>query len=148
MNKNWVITCIVVGVCFVGIIFCGVGIIFSVSQKNKKKDCTQPVSAIIVEIKRSHYTSMDKRETSAWFPVYEYYVNGNKFRKTSNIGGSENAFSVGQKLTLYLNPENPEQFYCPSDAGDFLSKLFIGLGIFLLLVAVITRNVLHRILFR
>lgn len=146
MEKKWVTSLIVLMVGFAGIVFLVIGIGLSISQRNKKRVCTQPVTATVVDMESSYSTSVDGTQTLSWYPIYKYQANGKTFQKKANSGGTKNSFSIGQQLTLYLNQKNPEDFYCPLESENFLAKLFTGIGIFLLLAAVITRTVLHRIL--
>lgn len=95
---------------FLGIIF----MIFSISIKTqntkRKHHCTVQVMAIIIDAeKRYLYHDMDDVSNLYWFPVYEYMVNGIKYRQKSNLGGKEP--QIGRRTMICVNPYNPMEIY-------------------------------------
>ncbi len=63
---------------------------------------------------------------------YEYYVDGQKFEKESSYGQSvEIAPSVGDKITIYYNPKNPDEISDDSWMGwiaTVMGLIFAGVG--------------------
>lgn len=66
--------------------------------------------AIIIDAeKRYLYHDMDDVSNLYWFPVYEYMVNGVKYRQKSNLGGKEP--QIGRRPMICVNPYNPMEIY-------------------------------------
>lgn len=108
-----------------------------ISLKRKKKKCTQLVPAVIVDIERVSYTSTDGIGMTSWFPIYEYWYQGNRIQKRALTGTSNQDFYIGQKVKLYLNPFNPNEFYCPEEKRGFLIGVFYAVGSLVFLLAII-----------
>ena len=111
MENNWILCAIQFGMGVIGFIFLGTAIGLDISLKRKKKKCTQLVPAVIVDIERVSYTSTDGIGMTSWFPIYEYWYQGNRIQKRALTGTSNQDFYIGQKVKLYLNPFNPNEFY-------------------------------------
>jgi len=130
----------------IGIIFLVVGIGLIVSRNHKRGICTQPISAKIVDMQESHRWDSDGYVSVMWFPVYEYYFNGEKIVKCSNVGGSKQSIHMGKTVEIFINPNNPDEFYCEKDALKFVASVFIGVGAVLIAVAigvaVLQRNIM------
>ena len=76
----------------VGLSLIGASITLHINTRKKKRICTQPVQALIVEMERSDNISTEGIRTVSWFPVYEYLVNNHIIRKRSNVGHPEQIF--------------------------------------------------------
>ena len=119
----------------VGLSLIGASITLHISTRKKKRICTQPVQALIVEMERSDNISTEGIRTVSWFPVYEYLVNNHIIRKRSNVGHTEQIFFTGQTVTIYINPENENDFYCPTEKSGKIQMIFILIGILLTILA-------------
>lgn len=124
-----------IGFAGIGIIFIVIAIGMTVSQKHKRKACTQPVSARVADMERSESYSGDGYRTVTWFPVYEYYAEGNLIRKRSPYGSSRQNVYTGQSVKLYINPDNVNEFYCEQDKSGLICGIFGAVGAVLLAVA-------------
>lgn len=120
----------------VGISLIGAGITLQYSIRKKKSICTLPVQAMIADLERSDNISMEGIRTVSWFPVYEYQLNGHIIRKRSNMGHSEQTFFKGQTVTIYVNPENENEFYCPAEKSGKIQMIFSLLGSLLLVLTI------------
>ena len=120
----------------VGISMIGASIALQNSIRKKKRICTMPVKAVITDLERSDNISMEGLRTVSWFPVYEYQVKGHIIRKRSNMGHMEQTFFTGQTVTIYINPENENEFYCPAEKSGKIQTIFLLLGSLLLVLAI------------
>lgn len=110
----------------VGIVFTSVTIILaSINAHIKSKYTT--VEATIVGIEE-HYGNQDKTLT-----FVEYSVDGQEYENSMNIYSS--FWSVGDKITVYYNPENPNQI--KSEIPVILSIIFGAIGICFIIVGII-----------
>ena len=78
----------------------------------------------------------------SWFPVYEYIVNGTVKRNQAFAGTAKPEVPIGQKVALYVNPERPDEFYCPDEKKVPVQKVFAGVGVLCVSIAVILGVVL------
>lgn len=140
MENNWILFAIQFGMGVIGFIFLGTAIGLDISLKRKKKKCTQLVPAVIVDIERVSYTSTDGIGMTSWFPIYEYWYQGNRIQKRALTGTSNQDFYIGQKVKLYLNPFNPNEFYCPEEKRGFLIGVFYAVGSLVFLLAIILES--------
>lgn len=135
MNASIILLLIRLGFGIIGVIFIGIAIGVSASGRKKRRVCTQLVRGHIVDVERSDNISMDGLRTVSWYPVYEYEANGHTIRKRSHMGSAHQDFYVGQKVNLYINPENCNEFYCPDEKTGLLVKIFGGIGILLFVLS-------------
>ena len=120
----------------VGVSMIGASIALQNSIRKKKQICTIPVKAVIADLERSDNISMQGLRTVSWFPVYEYQVRDHIIRKRSNMGHTEQIFFTGQTVTIYVNPENENEFYCPAEKSGKIQIIFLLLGGLLLILAI------------
>lgn len=83
---------------------------------NLRKSCSARVEAVVVENVR-HGGS---RNGNAVAPVFEYEFNGAEFRIKSHVSTYPPRFSVGERVNLLVNPENPGTFV---EEGSVLLRL-------------------------
>lgn len=119
----------------VGIIFTGTALGLEISARKKREICTQPVQAVVADLERSDNISMEGIRTVSWFPVYEYVVREKRIRKRSHLGSAQQDFYIGQEVTIYVNPENVNEFYCPQEKTGKLRVIFLLIGILLIIMA-------------
>lgn len=119
----------------VGIIFTATALGLGIFAKRKREICTQPVQAVIADLERSDNISMEGIRTVSWFPVYEYFIRGKRIRKRSHLGSAQQDFYIGQEVTIYVNPENANEFYCPQEKTGKLRVIFLLIGILLIIMA-------------
>lgn len=136
MNGITIISIIKFGFGIIGIIFLMVAVGVSVSTERRKKDCTELISAKIVEVERSDTVSMDGLRTVSWYPVYEYWVDGQRVRKRSHVGSAREDFYVGQTVQVYVNPQNINLFYCPDEKTELVRNIFAGVGVLLIFLSI------------
>ena len=76
---------------------------------NHQSSCTEPVTATIVDV----LISQDSDDYSDMYaPVYEYYLNGNSYRKESHLYTSQK-IEIGAQVDLLVDPDNPEKVSDP-----------------------------------
>lgn len=137
METDWIIQVIRYGFGFIGLVFLCIAFGLIITGKKKRTVCTQMVPAVIVDVERMDSTSTDGTSMVSWFPVYEYWYGGNRIRKRARIGSARQDFYVGQRVELYLNPQNPNEFYCPVEKNKLVEAVFLGVGCLLLIIAVL-----------
>lgn len=121
-----------------GIIFLLVSIGMMSSYQKKNKICTAETSGTVINIVRHGTTSGDSSVSSeGYYPVYEFYAQGKTIQKESHIGRDRPMFQIGDHITVRYDPENPELFYVLEEKQDLISKIFLTVGIVLIVIACI-----------
>lgn len=114
------------------VIFLSVAIGMKVYDKNKKERCTERTQAEVVDIAESR--NDDGRMLYA--PVFSYTAGGQEYIKQRNSYTNPCDYSIGQKIILKYNPDNPQEFYAVGDStSDFLIYIFGGISALFLVIA-------------
>ncbi len=86
---------------------------------NVQKRCTQDVMSTITDVK-----VISDDDSTTYKPVYEFEYNGIQFKVTPSYSTSSRP-TVGQAVTLYINPDKPEEFYDPDRDANTIRFLRI-----------------------
>ena len=110
----------------VGIVFVGVGIFLYTHGAHLKKVCTSSNQATVVDFEQD----IDNESNSiTYYPIVEYEVNGKKYNSRYSTGDTTHKYSVGQKITILYNPDNPNEYYIEGDNSDNIGAyICIGVG--------------------
>ena len=125
----------------IGIIFLTIGIGLTINRKKKKEHCTQTTTGKVLsnarEVNREREYDRKPTTTMTYYPVYEYYVEGNRVEKRSSYGSSSPRFYEGQEITICYNPENPNEHYIEGDLiGSVIGIIFTAVGAVSIIVAI------------
>ncbi len=119
----------------VGAGFLIVGMALLKHQKKKEARCTSTVEGKVVDLVR--HRSNDGAST--WNPVFEFTVGETKVRKKSMYGGTKSRYVVGQKMKIFYNPNNYNDFYAKEDAlPKTLATIFAVVGAVVLVISAIS----------
>ncbi len=97
----------------------------------KQERCTMEVSAVVVDLKET-----DGDNGTLYSPVYEIVLDGKTETRSNNTYSSIYP-EIGEETTIFLNPDNTQEYYAPDGALDILVTVFRVIGIVLLVIAVI-----------
>lgn len=120
----------------IGTVFLCVGIGIMLWERRLKRSCTLTCSAEVVDVVKQETHSVDDSRMISWYPVYEYSVNGSVHQKTASVGGRKGQLQIGQKVTIHVNPDNPDEFYCEKTAAGHIRGVFLGIGILMLVMEI------------
>lgn len=114
----------------VGVLFFLFGTILSI-MFGKNSSCTEEVTAVVVEMvehkPRGSAGTMKRRST--YSPVFEYELGGKQYSYASKVSSYPPEFSEGERVTIWVNPNDPNEiYYKPSAALVLMSILFRFLG--------------------
>ena len=93
-----------------------------------KKDCVEKTTATVVDVEEVYKRNVDTYNYT-WYPVYEFYVNGERIVQKSVIGTGKNSVQTGKQTILYYNPENPHMIYVPAENQMSVSTILKIVGI-------------------
>lgn len=141
----------IVGIFFIlfSILFIIVGIVVLMIPKIKAQKCTESVRAEVVEnllVESSHRSSSGHRRTSMMYkPVFLFTYNGKDYRVESKTSSDPPAFQPGEIVELKINPDDPTDFYAPSDkTTSFIGIIFTAMGALFLIIGIVLRVVLRK----
>lgn len=139
VNGRIIILLIAAGLLLIGLVFGGASIGMSISVKKKKAVCTRRTSGIVTDIREEKMSgSIGEAPLISWHPVFTYEVNGQEISKKSSYGSSKQAFYVGQKVNVYYNPADPNEYYVQEEKVSGVQMIFLGVSLGLLLAGGIT----------
>ena len=122
------------GFCFGGIIFIAISVYLRRKANNLIKKCTSNCKGILNEMSKELRVYRDddghKHKKIFYFPIYEFEVNGKKYKikDTTGYDGQEN-LKIGKSVEIKYNPENPEECYKEGDAFSKVWVVFLIVGI-------------------
>lgn len=128
MNSTIILTILVAAFLLLGIVFISLSLGIKTFFDKKKAVCTVKTEAIVTEVNREVNLSAGGDSYRSWFPVFSYRVNGEVITERSKLGHEKKIFEVGQKVTLFYNPENVREYYVPEENVSVLPKIFIVVG--------------------
>lgn len=88
------------------------------SSRRKQKVCNYYITATCVDVKTQYDDG-----TRTYCPVYEIYFRNETQTICNNVYTNIDHVGVGDRRELYLNPDNPEEFYEP--IAERKTKIFI-----------------------
>ncbi len=115
----------------VGIIFIIGGGYVSIRSIWERKVCTEIIEATIVgmETRTTHEDDRDGRGYTTQtriYPIYEYEVNGEKYKKRSSHGGMR--MMLGEKIQIHYNPNNPSISYERTNISGIIGGIVLILA--------------------
>lgn len=141
----------IVGIFFIlfSILFIIVGIVVLMIPKIKAQKCTESVRAEVVEnllVESSHKSGSGHRRTSTMYkPVFSFTYNGKDYLVESKTSSDPPAFQPGEIVELKINPDDPTDFYAPSDkTTSFIGIIFTAMGALFLIIGIVLRVVLRK----
>ena len=117
---------------FVFLIVGGVFTLISVGISNQKERCTMEVPAVVIDIKESSGES-----GTLYSPVYQIELDGEIETRSNNTYSSDYP-TIGDETTIFLNPDDMQEYYAPDDAIESLMSIFKIIGIVFLVIAAVT----------
>ena len=73
-----------------------------------------------------------------YVPIYEFTINGTVKRKPSTVGSVHQTANIGQQVTVFYNPSDPEKYYVAEDKdGRNAGTVFVVVGAVIAAVGVI-----------
>ena len=110
------------------LVFIAVGLFVVSMGKNDKKQCTEPVYATVSDFVKS--TSGSKKKSTTYYPVYSFEYENRTYEVKSNVSSLKTQkLSVGEKVKIYIDPNNPNHIYLSGDSSaSILGYIFVGMG--------------------
>ena len=113
------------------VILATVGVVAVVSIRNTYSSCTETVEGTVIE---NEYN----RSKDVYYPVFQYKYGDSVYNETSNHGSKPAKYTVGEKVTVHVNPDNPSVYYV--DKTDYIVIIVMSIltGAFLALAIALT----------
>lgn len=142
----------IIGIFFIifSVIFIAVGSIVMMYPKIKSHKCTETVTAEVVDNLSdiSHHSSGRKHYSNSsvvYRPVFAFTYEGKDYHIESHTASNPPAFDVGERVELKIDPDDPTNFYAPSDkTTSIIGIIFIAMGSIFLIMGIIFVIVFSR----
>lgn len=131
-----------------GVAFIGVFIWYSNGHEAKLENCTEQVTAKVIEIIEDteeeltndyeyENTNMRYKTVEVYTPVFEYEYDGKNYRTRGRKSKYSAAFNVGDEVKLKINPSDPYDFYMMNGTSyKSISKIIMMLSGFFLIFGI------------
>jgi len=121
-------TLFIVGMAFIAaagfLLFIAWNMLFVLVGQNKR--CTYKTTALVDDI--VVYNSRDPDESDDTYAYFSYNYNGTPYHEHQSIQNIS-MVSEGDEVTIYLDPDNPEDFYYrKGTTGDWIVFLIFALA--------------------
>ena len=126
------------------LIFMSVGIGMLFYPKIKEKKCTESVKAEVISNSAESSSSVGSRHhhhhnSTVYRPTFSFMYEGKEYIVESKTASNPPAFNVGDIVELRINPDNPADFYAPSDkTSRFIALIFTGFGVIFMIIGIVT----------
>ena len=113
-----------------------------ITHRLKEKRCSQEITAEVIEkvVTFTSTNNMTHKTQTRYAPRVKYEWFGNEYETQAEVRQSEQDFEIGDTMTIYINPEDPEDAYFPGRSAVGGSLIF---GIIFLAAAVLVYVLLH-----
>ena len=91
--------------------FVVIGVLYLLGMIIKRLKCSEEVEATVAEL----IPNTDSDSGRTYYPVFTYRYEGVDYRVKSNFSSWFVKLSEGQQVTLFIDPNKPERFYCPKE---------------------------------
>lgn len=102
-----------------GFIAAAVGIVLISARISDKKRCTEPVPAVVIDL-RSKYSGKAGHRHITYAPVFKYEYGGKTYTYVSRVSSRPAAYSRGDTTTLMIDPDDPNVVFVPNDKPERL----------------------------
>jgi hypothetical protein len=100
---------------------------------------TETVQGVVINIK---YQSSNK---PCYLPVYNYTLkDGSNYTYQSAYAYTKDRFQVGESVTLYYNPQKPDEVKPNWYFGDWMYNIFASIFLLLVIICFILINLMKR----
>ena len=120
-----------------------IGVIFTVIIRKNRKRCSYKVIGVISGSREATSYSHDSDihgYRTYHHGDYEYQYQGNSYYAISTIGTTARP-KQGKKTTIYINPDNPEDYAIDTRLYTLLASIFYAIGAILFIIAIVVTSV-------
>lgn len=134
MNKIFYLLSIVPFI--LGIIFYFISKIGKKHLEKKQKNCNILKEATIVEVKREDFDSFRPTDSFiTYYPIYQYEKDNKVIKRIGNVGNKKEKYPIGKTVQIYINPNNDNDIYVPSENAENIFNIFKITGTILITVS-------------
>ncbi len=128
-----------------GIIFFFVGYLIRKMHYSKDSRCNVQLEGNIVDLQERIHES-DDGVSKLFHPVVAYRYLGVEYQRESNVGQKPTPYKIGQIVTVYINPLNPNEFIIQQESKILLliGNIFTVVGSILLFVGLVLMGILRK----
>ena len=124
----------------VGAILFGLAFIIAGVIGIRQDDTFLPTKAVIQSMERT-YEAMDSNETDTWEVMVAYSVDGKDY--VTDLGQKKDDFTVGKKIDILYNTNNPEGIVLPGKTIWFIFMI-VGAVVAVVASALLIKDIRNR----
>ena len=124
----------------VGAILFGLAFIIAGVIGIRQDDTFLPTKAVIQSMERT-YEAIDSNETDTWEVMVAYSVDGKDY--VTDLGQKKDDFTVGKKIDILYNPNNPEGIVLPGKTIWFIFMI-AGAAVAVIAAVLLVRDLRNR----
>ena len=68
------------------------------------------------------------KRRSSYLPIYSYSFDGKSYSKKSRLSDPKRSLQEGSYVKLYIDPDDPDKFYCPEETFAELAVWLIWIS--------------------
>lgn len=101
------------------------------NQLKVKAKCSEEVRAYVTDYLTSTVHRKRGRKTTVYAPVFTYVYDDQEFSESNYNYQNPRAFSEGEMVTIFIDPDEPTLIYAPGDKSQYIVSIALfGAGIF------------------
>ena len=122
-----------------GIIFTIVSVVITKKTQRDVEACTARAEGTVVDILQKTMQLHDPEDVPrySYYPVVKYKAGSGTVRKQSFVGGKKDTYVIGDKVTVFYDPLDPEHFYLEGNNSGTVIRVFRFVGIGMLAAAAV-----------
>lgn len=130
---------VILGVLSMGSLSAFLGIWGIVKENKLRKICTGQTLGVVSNIQKIGNLTLTRQGGNRhYFTEFTYMVNEVEYVKSSKIGTAGASFKQGMQVTVFYNPDNPNDYYVREDKITVSGyKIFTAAGILFMIAGVV-----------
>lgn len=129
-------------IAFTSLLAAGMVALYLRANRKRLAECTTKTTAKVIDrtTKFYRYSNPGNRFETVW--TFEYYYNGTTY--TQQTGDAPSRPEIGDTVTIYLNPDDPQRFYVDGAVENInagakrVALVFVGIVVCFILLLCFT----------
>ena len=111
-----------------------VGINFHKKDKKGRKGCTSKSFGKVIDYFKNEENLEESVKDVFYYPIFEYKVKQTKVVQKSKYGHTMKPYKIGQKVKIYYNPNNYNDYYVVDEMLESYIYLMMIIGSILVII--------------
>ena len=121
-----------------GMLVTGAGLVLSLLYKRRETMKGHAVARVVELILDANPLAKTDEYQNCFYPVFEFYAGGRLYKIRYEIGSLPSMFSVGQRVRIDFDPEDPSDFVIAEPGmRQYIPEIVAGAGLCLFLLGIL-----------